>query len=160
MNTEPEHNKGEPQNAETAAIRNPAPLLSRRDAIGRFAFYGATMALLQHSAAAREGASGSYSNAAVALPAGAGASPVDELTKAVQIARAMRAGPLEISRDATVAGMDAHGNMASVPRAGSNEWVCVPGDENRVGDPPMCVDKLGMQYRQRQFRQYGLFHRG
>jgi hypothetical protein len=90
------------------------------------------MALLQHSAAAREGASGSYSNA----------------------------GPLEITRDATVAEMDAHGNMASILRAGSNEWVCVPGDENRVGDPPMCVDKLGMQYRQRHYRQYGLFHRG
>jgi hypothetical protein len=34
--------------------------------------------------------------------------------------------------------MDAHGNMASVLRAGTNEWLCVPGDENRVGDPPMC----------------------
>jgi hypothetical protein len=146
MKAEPEHNESEPQNPETAAIRNPAPPLSRRDAIGRFAFYGATMALLQHSAAAREGASGSYSNAAVALPAGAAVSPGDELTKAVKIARAMRAGPWEITRDATVAEMDAHGNMASVLRAGTNEWLCVPGDENRVGDPPMCIDKLGMQW--------------
>jgi hypothetical protein len=146
MKAEPEHNESEPQNPETAAIGNPAPLLSRRDAIGRFAFYGTTMALLQRSAAAREGASGSYSNAAVALPAGAAVSPGDELTKAVKIARAMRAGPLEITRDATVAEMDAHGNMASVLRAGTNEWLCVPGDENRVGDPPMCIDKLGMQW--------------
>ena len=75
------------------------------------------MALLQRSAAARDGASRSYSNAAVALPAGAAVSPGDELTKAVKIARAMRAGPLEITRDATVAEMDAHGNMASVLRA-------------------------------------------
>ena len=38
----------------------------------------------------------------------------------------MRAGPLEITRDATVAEMDQHGNPTNVLRAGSNEWICVP----------------------------------
>jgi len=65
--------------------------------------------------------------------------------KAVKIARAMRAGPPQITRDATVAEMDQQGNMA-ILRKGSNEWLCIPGDENRVGDPPMCVDELGMQW--------------
>jgi hypothetical protein len=29
---------------------------------------------------------------------------------------------------------------------GSNEWVCVPGNENKVGDPPMCMNPMGMQW--------------
>jgi hypothetical protein len=58
----------------------------------------------------------------------------------------MRAGLLEITRNATVAEMDHHGNMANILRPGTNGWVCVPGDENRVGDPPLCVDQLGLQW--------------
>jgi hypothetical protein len=124
------------------------PILSRRKAIGQLAFYGVTMAgLVQRAALARSGSPGNYSTAAVALPA-AGSPPGsdDDVTKAVKIARAMRAGPLEITRNATVAEMDHHGNLANVLRAGTNEWICVPGDENRVGDPPMCVDQLGLQW--------------
>lgn len=121
--------------------------MSRRRAIGGLAFYGAAMALAQRMALAQEGSSGSYSNAAVALPPGG--SPTgsdDDGTKAVKIARAMRAGPLGITREATVAEMDHHGNLTNILRAGSNEWICVPGDENRIGDPPMCVDQLGLQW--------------
>jgi hypothetical protein len=69
----------------------------------------------------------------------------DDLEKAVKIARAMRSGPAEITRDATVAEMDHEGTM-TVLRKGSNGWICTPGNENRVGDPPMCVDELGMQW--------------
>lgn len=125
-----------------------APTISRRKAIERFAFYGAAMALAQEAASAQAGSPGSYSNAAVALPANnvPSDSNDDELAKAVKISRAMRAGPLEITRDATVAEMDHHGNLANILRPGTNEWVCVPGDENRVGDPPMCVDQLGLQW--------------
>ena len=120
---------------------------SRRKAIGHFAFYGAAMALAQQSAFAQNGSSGSFSTAAEALPATTSSSSSDdEATTAVKIARAMRAGPPEITRNATVAEMDSHGNMARVLRTGTNEWVCVPGDENRVGAPPMCVDQLGMQW--------------
>jgi len=125
-----------------------APIMSRRKAIGRLAFYGGAMvALAQQAALARSGSPGSYSTAATALP---GKNPTpgsdDDLTKAVKIARAMRAGPFEITRNATVAEMDHHGNLTNVLRAGTNEWICVPGDENRVGDPPMCVDQLGLQW--------------
>lgn len=123
--------------------------VSRRELIGRLAFYGGAMLLAQqNSAVASRGASGSYSNAAVALPAATGipGGPDDDITKAVKIARAMRAGPLQITRNATIAEMDHHGNPTNILRAGSNEWLCVPGDENRVGDPPMCVDPLGLQW--------------
>jgi len=127
--------------------------ISRRKAIGSFAFYGAAMALAQQAASAQArsfstqaGSAGSYGNAAVALPANAAPSDSpDELVKAVKISRAMRAGPLQITRDATIVEMDHHGN-SNILRPGTNEWVCMPGDENRIGDPPMCVDQLGLQW--------------
>lgn len=122
-------------------------VVSRREAMGRFAFYGAAMALLQQAAVAGDRAPGSFSTTALALPAdGPPSGSGDEISRAVKIARAMRAGPMEITRSATVAEMDLHGNMATVLRAGTNEWTCIPGDENRVGDPPMCVDQLGLQW--------------
>lgn len=121
--------------------------VSRRTAIGRLAFYGAAMAVAQQVAFARDGSPGSYGNSAIALPATSSPSASDDdTTRAVKIARAMRAGPLTITRNATVAEMDRHGNMAKILRAGSDEWICVPGDENRVGDPPMCVDQPGLQW--------------
>jgi hypothetical protein len=121
--------------------------VSRRQVLGGFAFYGAAMVMAHKIAYAQNGAPGSYSNAAVALPAARPASSSeDDAARAVKIARAMRAGPIEITRHATVAEMDHHGNMANVLRTGTNEWICVPGDENRVGDPPMCIDQLGMQW--------------
>ena len=120
--------------------------LTRREAIGRFALFGTVMAILQGRATAQSGASGSYSNAAIALPQQEMSSPrsEDDLEKDVKIARAMHSGPAEITRDATVAEMDHEGTM-TVLRKGSNGWICTPGNENKVGDPPMCVDELGMQ---------------
>ena len=64
---------------------------------------------------------------------------------AVKIARAMRSGPPQITRDATVAEMDHQGNVARILRKGTNGWIRMPGDENKIGAPPMCVDELGMQ---------------
>ena len=133
--------------AGTAQEKKILPAISRRKAIERFAFYGAAMALAQEAASAQAGSSGSFSTAAVALPVNdVPADSNDELAKAVKISRAMRAGPLEITRNSTIAEMDRHGNLANILRPGTNEWICVPGDENRVGDPPMCVDQLGLQW--------------
>jgi hypothetical protein len=133
--------------ASTAQEKKIVPTISRRKAIERFAFYGAAMALAQEAASAQAGSSGSFSTAAVALPVdNVPADSNDELAKAVKISRATRAGPLEITRNSTIAEMDRHGNLANVLRPGTNEWICVPGDENRVGDPPMCVDQLGLQW--------------
>lgn len=138
---------GQPAVLETTASAGAElPRSSRRSAIGQLAFYGAAMLLAQQNAS-RAGNPGSFSPAAIGHPVpGVTAAPDSDPTKAVKIARAMRAGPIQITRDATVAEMDNHGNLATILRQGTNEWICVPGDENRIGDPPMCVDKLGMQW--------------
>ena len=122
--------------------------ISRRAAVGRLAFFGAVMSALSGRLLAQQGASGSYSNSAIAmLPSDESApKPSEDLVRAVKIARAMRSGPPEVTRDATVAEMDHHGNMTDILRKGTNAWVCTPGDENKIGDPPMCVDELGMQW--------------
>src|ERR1700721_2497829 len=62
-----------------------------------------------------------------------------------KIASAISAGPEDITRDATIAEMDAKGNMTFI-RKGTNEWTCMPGDPNSIADPPMCEDKASMQW--------------
>ncbi len=94
-----------------------------------------------------DGAPGSYSNSAItSLHAG---QPLptskDEHILAAKISRAMSSGPLHITRDATVAEIDAQGNTV-VLRQGTNHWVCFPGDENQIGNVPMCADPMGLQW--------------
>jgi hypothetical protein len=121
--------------------------LSRRSLVARATFFGAAMAAIGDVAKAQEDGSGSYSNAAIALPdSSVAAKTREEQIRAVRIARAMRAGPSVITEHATVAEMDKQGRMTEVLRQGANEWVCMPGNEDVVGDPPMCVDALGMQW--------------
>jgi hypothetical protein len=69
----------------------------------------------------------------------------DEQILAAKISRAMLSGPFHITRDATVADMDAQGNVV-VLRQGTNQWVCFPGDENEIGNVPMCADPMGLQW--------------
>jgi hypothetical protein len=59
-----------------------------------------------------------------------------EAIKQEKIRRAMLAGPSGITRNATVAEMDRDGNL-TVLRSGTNNWVCVPGDQNVVGQSDM-----------------------
>jgi hypothetical protein len=91
-------------------------------------------------------ASGNYSNSAITMLAG-GPLPgsKDEQTLAAKVSRAMLSGPRRITKDATVADMDADGNMV-VLRQGTNDWVCFPGDENEIGNVPMCADPMGLQW--------------
>ncbi len=65
----------------------------------------------------------------------------DEIVKA-KIRRALLSGPDSITREATVAEMDAQGGM-TVLRPGTNQWVCAPGDENVIGQADMCADPGG-----------------
>jgi hypothetical protein len=111
--------------------------ISRRIAMGGVAFFGAAMSAIGSRAFAQPGAPGSYSNSAIAAePPGDTPGKSDEdLVRAVKITRAMRSGPPQITRDATVAEMDHHGNVARVLRKGTNGWICMPGDENRIGAP-------------------------
>jgi hypothetical protein len=121
--------------------------LSQRSLVTRATFFGAAMAAIGEVAKAQEAGAGSYSNAAIALPdSSVAAKTREEQIRAVRIARAMRAGPSVITEHATVAEMDKQGRMTEVLRKGTNEWVCMPGNEDVVGDPPMCVDALGMQW--------------
>ena len=56
-----------------------------------------------------------------------------------KIARAMSAGPDDISESARIVDKDAQGKTV-VLREGSNGFTCMPGNPNVVGDPPMCAD--------------------
>ncbi len=122
--------------------------VSRRLAVGGAAFFGVTMSMLSTRAFAQSAAPDSASDSMVGTkpPEAAAINADEDPYRAVKIARAMRAGPTRITRDATIAELDRHGNMARILRSGSNGWICTPGDENRIGDPPMCVDELGMQW--------------
>ena len=68
----------------------------------------------------------------------------DEIVNA-KIRRALLSGPDSITGDATVAEMDAQGDM-TVLRPGTNQWVCVPGNENVIGQADMCADSMGMRW--------------
>jgi hypothetical protein len=65
--------------------------------------------------------------------------------RAAKIRRALLSGPDSITREATVAEMDAGGTM-TVLRPGTNTWVCVPGNENIIGQADMCADPMGMRW--------------
>ena len=62
-----------------------------------------------------------------------------------KIARAMSAGPDNISGSARIIDTDAQGNKV-ILREGSKGFTCMPGNPNVVGEPPMCVDAASMQW--------------
>ncbi|HEY6788442.1 MAG TPA: hypothetical protein VI365_14140 [Trebonia sp.] len=66
-----------------------------------------------------------------------------EEVKREKIRRAMLAGPSCVTSEATVAEMDKGGHM-TVLRSGTNDWICVPGDQNIIGWTDMCLDPMGM----------------
>lgn len=86
---------------------------------------------------------GALALAALPMPSVAASAPAD--TDAAKIARALSAGPANITKDATVAEMDAHGTM-HVLRKGTNDWTCEPGNPDVVGMPPMCEDSVALQW--------------
>ena len=62
-----------------------------------------------------------------------------------KVTRARRSGPTQITKDASVAEMDAKGNVTILVQ-GTNHWVCFPGDENEIGNVPMSCDPMGLQW--------------
>jgi hypothetical protein len=62
-----------------------------------------------------------------------------------KIARAMSAGPDNVSTSAQIIDTDAQGKMV-VLREGNNGFTCMPGNLKVVGEPPMCVDAASMQW--------------
>jgi hypothetical protein len=70
---------------------------------------------------------------------------IAEAIRNEKIRRALLAGPSCITSKATVAEMDQNGDM-TVIRPGTNDWVCVPGNQNLVGAVDMCLDPMGMAW--------------
>jgi hypothetical protein len=99
------------------------------------------------SSSRQVGASGAYSNSAITMVQSGKEIPASEEERvlAAKIARAMLSGPRGITKDATVAEMGADGSLI-VLRKGMNQWVCFPGDENQIGNVPMCADPMGLQW--------------
>jgi hypothetical protein len=62
-----------------------------------------------------------------------------------KIARALSAGPANVTSNATVAEPDGHGGL-KVLRPGTNDFTCMPGDAGGIGAPPLCADKVAMQW--------------
>jgi hypothetical protein len=78
------------------------------------------------------------------VAAGSRPAGTDDATQ-TKIARAMSAGPDDISRSARIIDTDANGNTV-VLRDGSNDFTCMPGNPNVIGEPPMCVDAASLQW--------------
>jgi hypothetical protein len=67
-----------------------------------------------------------------------------------KIADALRAGPLFIVKDATIADRPADPKAPNaeyrVLRAGKSDWTCLPGIPGYPHDEPMCFDKTSMRW--------------
>ncbi len=50
-----------------------------------------------------------------------------------------------MTKDATVAALNGDRSL-TVLAQGTIEWVCVPGDENKIGDPPNYMNPIGMRW--------------
>jgi hypothetical protein len=66
-------------------------------------------------------------------------------SKDVQIARAMAAGPKDVSADARIVGSDAQGKR-TVLREGSNGFTCMAGNPKVVGRPASCSNQAAQQW--------------
>ena len=99
------------------------------------------------NALGQTGASGSFSNGAMTMtpPDGPVPSTAEERVMAAKISRAMLSGPRQVTAEATVADMAPGGGLI-VLRQGTNGWTCFPGDENTIGNVPMCADPAGLQW--------------
>ena len=92
-------------------------------------------------------ASGAFSNSALATWPHGSAHPdnVEDQHLAAKISRARMSGPSQITKDATVAEMN-HDGTFTILHQGTNDWICCPGNENEIGNVPMCMDKQGVQW--------------
>lgn len=115
--------------------------MSRRQFVEAAAIAGMGLAALGTPAQIHAGAS---DNQTEGTAMGEDTSISDEIVKA-KIRRALLSGPDSVTREATVAEMDAQGKM-TVLRQGTNQWVCVPGNENIIGQADMCADPMGMRW--------------
>ncbi len=83
---------------------------------------------------------------AVALPLlpvfGEGGARRDVVLHAAELARAERAGPSSLSKNATIMDRD-----EKVLRKGTNGWTCLPDNLNTPGTDPMCMNEPWLNFR-------------
>jgi hypothetical protein len=122
--------------------------VSRRDFVRASTLAGAQLALLGSATATALNSADSISVNAQQnreeLPMSTTTNQFDEVVKE-KIRRARLSGPDVVTRDATVAELHRDGTM-NILRKGTNSWVCVPGDENIIGQTDMSLDPLGLQW--------------
>lgn len=122
--------------------------ITRRSFMGAAALSGAGLASASASARLiRNEEDPARASGAIAQHAMPDENRMAEEIKREKIRRAMLAGPASVTAEATVAEMDRQGNL-TVLRPGTNEWVCIPGDQNVVGHADMALDPMGMVWFQ------------
>jgi hypothetical protein len=120
--------------------------MSRRSFVSTFAVVGATAPVLGSVTTPRDASASEIRSVESPdkLRAQGAAGMTDAITNE-KIRRARLSGPSVVTANATVAEMDSQGPLTTLFR-GSNEWVCFPGNENVIGDVPMALDPMGMQW--------------
>jgi hypothetical protein len=109
--------------------------LSRRTFVGSLAAMGAVApALVPASALEPQTA-----------PDSLGVASMPDAILSAKIRRARLSGPSQVTANATVVEMDPQRRLVVLSK-GTNEWVCCPGNENIIGDVPMALDPMGMQW--------------
>lgn len=63
----------------------------------------------------------------------------------LKIARALSAGPDDVTKGARIVDTDAQGKQ-TVLCEGNNGFTCMPGNPKVVGEPPLCADAASMQW--------------
>jgi len=66
-------------------------------------------------------------------------------TTQAKIARALSAGPADVTKGARIVDTDAQGKT-TVLREGSNGFTCMPGNPKVIGEPPLCADAASLQW--------------
>jgi hypothetical protein len=74
----------------------------------------------------------------------------EEETFACKINRALASGPISITKNATIADWSHWGpdRTLVILRKGTNHWTAFPGNENIIGNVPMCANPMGLQWIQ------------
>ena len=66
-------------------------------------------------------------------------------TTQAKIARALSAGPADVTKGARIVDTDSQGKMTLL-REGSNGFTCMLGNPKVVGEPPLCLDAASLQW--------------
>jgi hypothetical protein len=66
-------------------------------------------------------------------------------TTQAKIARALSAGPADVTKGARIVDTDSQGKT-TVLREGGNGFTCMPGNPKVIAEPPLCADAASLQW--------------